>query len=92
MMEKRNKRWRIEQRNRIYAAKMKLCASYGGEFILSDGKRVRNPSWIDLYKADWNPVYKSVRTPCSCWICQGERYNRCAYKKETVRILDENMC
>ena len=89
-MEKRNKRWRIEQRNRIYAAKMKLHAAYGNEFII-DGELVRNPRWIDLYRANWNPVYKSVRTPCSCWICRGERYNRYAYKKERFRILDESM-
>jgi hypothetical protein len=68
MMGKRNKHWRIEQRNRFYAAKMKLCASYGGEFIIN-GKWVRNPRWIDLYTTNWNPEYKSVRTPCSCWMC-----------------------
>jgi hypothetical protein len=28
MMEKRNKHWRIEQRDRIYAAQMKLYAAY----------------------------------------------------------------
>jgi len=90
MMEKRDKRWRIEQRNRIYAAQMKLYAAYGSEFII-DGERIRNPRWIDLYKANWNPVYKSVRTPCSCWMCRGEEYNRCSYKKETFRILAESM-
>ena len=80
MMEQRNKHWRIEQRNRIYAAQMKLHASYGVDLII-DGEHIRDPRWIDLYKSNWNPVYKSVRTPCNCWICQGERYNRCAYKK-----------
>ena len=88
MMEKRNKHWRIEQRNRIYVAKMKLHAAYGSGFIIN-GEWVRNPRWIDLYKANWNPVYKSVRTPCSCWMCCGEKYNRCAYKKETISMLDE---
>jgi hypothetical protein len=90
MMEKRNKHWRIEQRNRIYAAKMKLYASYGGEFILN-GERVRNLRWIDLYKANWNPVYKSVRTPCSCWMCCGEKYNRREHKKEMLRIFGESL-
>jgi hypothetical protein len=88
MMETRNKHWRIEQRNRIYAAQMKLHATYGREFIIND-ERVRNPRWIDLYKANWSPVYKSVRTPCSCWMCRGDEYNRRAYNKETIRIIDE---
>ena len=87
-MEKRNKHWRIEQRNRIYAAKMKLYASYGGEFILN-GVRVSNPRWIELYEANWNPVYKSARTPCSCWLCCGESYNRRVHKKETAKIFTE---
>lgn len=87
-MEKRNKKWRIEQRNKIYAAKMKLYASYGGGFILND-EEVINPRWIDLYKANWNPVYKSVSTPCSCYLCRGESYNRCSFKKETKRLIVE---
>lgn len=87
-MEKRNKHWRIEQRNRIYSAKMKLYASFGGEFILN-GEKKDNPRWIELYEANWNPVYKSVRTPCSCWMCCGERYNRRQYKQETRRLLKE---
>jgi hypothetical protein len=89
-MGKRNKYWRIEQRNRIYAAKMKLYAAYGGEFILNE-VRVNNPRWIELYGANWNPVYKSVRKPCSCWLCCGESYNRRAYKKEKIRILMESI-
>lgn len=88
-METRNKRWRIEHRNRVYAAKMKLSAAYGGEFILN-GERVSDPCWIDLYRANWNPVYKSVRTPCSCWLCRGEEYNRRTYKTETAKILTES--
>lgn len=90
-MEKRNKRWRIERRNRIYTTKMKLHAAYGGEFILKEG-RVSNPRWVDLYKANWNPVYKSVRKPCSCWMCRGEEYNRRAYKKEAGRLYSESVC
>ena len=89
-MEKRNKHWRIDQRNRIYAAKMKLYAAYGVPFFLNE-EQVSNPRWIDLYKANWNPVYKSVRKPCSCWMCCGESYDRREYKKETARILTESV-
>lgn len=90
-MEKRNKHWRIGQRNRIYAAKMKLHAAYGssGEEFILNGERIRNPRWVDLYRANWCPVYKSVRTPCSCWLCRGESYDRRRYKLETERILRE---
>jgi len=89
-METRNKRWRIEQRNRLYASKMKLFASYGGEFILND-EIIVNPRWIELYKTNWGWAYKSVRTPCSCWMCRGESYSRTANKKETDRIIRESI-
>lgn len=91
-MEKRNKHWRILQRNKIYAARMRLEAaygSYGNEFIVN-GESIRNPRWIDLYKANWNPVYKSVHTPCSCWLCQGQKYDRSQYKTETRLTLAED--
>ena len=90
MMEKRNKHWRIEQRDRIYVAKMKLHAAYQGVFFIKD-KQVRNPRWIDLYKENYLSKYKSVRVLCSCWMCRGEKYNRHDYKKEMVRILNESM-
>ena len=89
-MEKRNKHWRINQRNRIYAVKMKLHAAYGGEFFLNE-RRVINPRWIELYKANWSSFYKSVRTPCSCYVCCGESYSRLVYKKETDRIFAESI-
>jgi hypothetical protein len=60
-METRNKHWRIEQRNRVYVAKMRLYAAYGHVFL--NGRVVDNPRWVDLYKARWSPVYLSVRTP-----------------------------
>ncbi len=87
-MEKRNKHWRILQRNKRYSAKMKLFASYGGKFMLNDDL-VENPRWIELYKANWSPIYKSVSTPCSCWLCSGESYNRQEFKQETKDLLNE---
>lgn len=87
-MEKLNKHWRIEQRNRIYIVKMKLFAAYSDKKIIN-GEPSINARWIDLYRANWNCVYKSVRTPCSCWLCRGQRYDRGRYKSTTRRILNE---
>lgn len=86
-MEKRNKHWRIVQRNKVYAAKMRLLAAYEKYYILDD-EWVYNPRWIDLYNANWCSVYKSVRTPCSCMMCRGERYDRRKFKADTKRELD----
>jgi hypothetical protein len=32
-----------------------------------------------------------MRTPCSCWLCRGEKYNRREYKKASLRIMKESM-
>ena len=88
MMEKRNKLWRQQQCDRVYVAQLKWIATcYGSSLI--DGKWVRHPCWKDLYDRNLYPEYKSVRTPCSCYLCRGERYNRLAAKKDTKRILQE---
>lgn len=39
--------------------------------------------WCDNYNQHWTLPYKSTSTPCSCWLCKGERYNRRKFKKET---------
>ena len=91
-MEKRNKRWRIKERNKRYAALLKLAAAqhFFAGITTEDGRHLTNPRWIDLYKANWCPVYKSVHTPCSCMYCKTERYNRRLYKKETCRMLADS--
>jgi hypothetical protein len=88
MTEKRNKHWRFLQSDKLYIAKMKLFAAYGGTFDIED-EWIRNPRWIVLYDVNWCPQYKSMRTPCSCFVCRGEKYNRCANKQEMFRIIDE---
>ena len=39
----------------------------------------------------WYKVYKTTGTPCSCWLCKGETYNRKEYKKEARRIIYESL-
>ena len=73
-MDKRNKLWRRQQMARVFKARMILYAAYG----------------FELAKDKWAKVYQSMGTPCSCWICRKERYNRREYKKETLRIIRES--
>lgn len=39
--------------------------------------------WCDNYNQHWTLSYKTTSTPCSCWLCKGERYNRRKFKEET---------
>lgn len=56
-----------------------------------EGNRIQHPHWFELAKQRWNYHYKSMRTPCSCWLCRGEKYSRKEYKKASLRIMKESM-
>ena len=76
---------------RVFKARMILYAAYGHSVIHDDGSVVEHPHWFELAKEKWAKVYQSIGTPCSCWICNGEVYNRREYKKETLRIIRESV-
>ena len=88
-MEKRNKSWRRAQQKRVFKSRMVYHAPFMSEAIDDEGNRIQHPHWFDLAKMKWSKVYKTTGTPCSCWMCKGETYNRLAFKKETKRIINE---
>ena len=89
--DKRNKLWRHQQMARVFKARMILYAAYGTLVIYEDGSIDNHPHWFDLAKEKWAKVYQTTGTPCSCWICRGEKYNRREYKRETLRIIRESI-
>lgn len=76
---------------RVFKARMILYAAYGTPVIREDGSIDNHPHWFELAKDKWAKVYQTTGTPCSCWMCRGEKYNRKEYKKETLRIIRESM-
>lgn len=86
----RNKHWRQLQRDKHYIKKLKWETNCGGrcQFVKDDGTYLNHPTWKDLYDLNWQNIYKSVNTPCSCPICQGERYNRSKQKRDNRMILN----
>ena len=80
-MDKRNKLWRRQQMARVFKARMILYAAYGTPVIREDGSIDNHPHWFELAKDKWAKVYQTTGTPCSCWMCRGEKYNRKEYKK-----------
>lgn len=91
MENKRTKLWRRRHEWRLYKKKMMLFASYSWPMRNSDGVLIENPRWVDFVGARGYFCYKSMRTPCSCDICRGEKYSRNDYKSETRRIIKETM-
>ncbi|MFR2071577.1 MAG: hypothetical protein ACLS4S_16070 [Bacteroides nordii] len=91
MEQKRNKFWRKQQCFRVFKARMILFATYECCIFDEEGNRVINPHWFELAKQHWCQVYKTTGTPCSCMLCQGNRYNQLDYKRNTCRIINEEM-
>ena len=90
-MDKRNKFWRREKQARVFKSRMILYATYGVSVVREDGGVDNHPHWFELAKERWARAYKSTGTPCSCWMCRGEGYDRREYKKETLRMIRESL-
>ena len=75
---------------RVFRVRMILYAAYGHCIIREDGSCYEHPHWFELAKDKWAQVYKTTGTPCSCWMCRGEEYDRKGYKQETLRIIKES--
>ena len=85
-MEKRNRLWRKRHQWRLFRAKMVLFANYPyPHFIDDEGNCIQHPHWFELAKQRWNYHYKSMRTPCSYWLCRGEKYSMCLFS--VIKIL-----
>lgn len=86
-MDKRDKFWRRQQMARKFKARMTLLAAYGTCIIREDGSVQERPHWFELAQEKWTQAYKTTGTPCSCWVCRGEKYDRKAQKSHTLRII-----
>ena len=90
-MEKRNKLWRKRHQWRLFKARMILRATFKWGAWDEGGNFIDNLHWLELAKQKGSYVYKTTGTPCSCWMCRGESYNRLDYKKETRNIVTEEL-
>lgn len=91
-MEKtRNRGWRRFQQDRVFKARMQKFSSWGYTILDEAGSRIDNAHWFEIAQQRWAKKYKDSSTPCSCWLCRGEKYNRRDYVKETRRVIRESL-
>lgn len=90
-MEKRNKLWRRRHQWRLFKAKLLLMAANQHWLINEAGIKIQHPHWFDYARETWCFKYKTMRTPCSCNLCKGEKYNRIDYKQTTTRTINESL-
>ena len=91
METKRNKGWRRFQQERVFKARMQKFSCCGYVIIDEASHRIENAHWFEIARQRWAKKYKDSSTPCSCWLCRGEKYNRKAYKHDIKRIISESM-
>jgi hypothetical protein len=80
MEKKRTRAWRRHQVRRVYKARLKYVAA-----IRIDEHVI----WKDLLGEHGTLVYKTTGTPCSCWLCKGESYDRAKTSQECRRVVND---
>ncbi len=91
METKRTKLWRRKQGFRVFKARMIYYASFERECHYADGSHHIPLHWFELAKEPWTYAYRSTGTPCSCILCRGMKYDRLDYKRESRRIIKEDL-
>ena len=82
MEKKRTRAWRRHQARRVFKARLKyaaVCRTYD------------KPLWVDLYGKPGSYIYKTTGTPCSCWLCRAESYDRRKANKESAQAILEGL-
>ena len=82
MEKKRTRAWRRHQARRVFKARLK----YVGACQLGPRKL-----WHEIMNDKGVQCYRTTGTPCSCWLCKNEPFNRMAVKKEGKAIIKENL-
>lgn len=80
MEKKRSRAWRRHQARRVFKARLKYVAacSFGPRRL-----------WHELWTEKWVQPYRTTGTPCSCWMCRGESFDRKAAKKDARKIIQD---
>ena len=79
MEKKRNRLWRRHHARRVFKARLKVIAACMPE----------RKEWFEIASEKWVRPYKTSGTPCSCWMCRGESFDRKKAKKEARRQVEE---
>lgn len=81
MMEKqRTRAWCRHQARRVFKARLKyaaVCMSYP------------QATWEELKKTKWAQCLRTTGTPCSCWLCRRESFDRKTTKLETRKAVQD---
>ena len=86
--------WRRIQKKRIWRNRLRFIFQAFNVEVFENpvtGKRLKADNWKELRGVKWCQVYKTTATPCSCYMCAGEQYNRLDFKRETAKFISEQL-
>lgn len=85
--------WRRIQNKRVWRNRLRqIYWAFYTTYVYVPGEEPRKAkTWKELRTQKWCQVYRTTGQPCSCILCTGERYNRLEYKRETARLLRQQM-
>ena len=83
----RNKYERNQKKIQKYKKRVKLHASGLDIYIKRDGTRIYNPKSIDIINDKGFLFLKTTSTPCSCWMCAFNKYDRSKQKEENYKLI-----
>lgn len=82
--------WRRIQRKRVWRNRLRIIFRAFFEDT-STGEVRKAETWKELRTVRWCQVYRTTGQPCSCPMCSGERYSRVDSKRETERVIREQL-
>jgi|GEM_PF-120174 len=86
--------WRCIQNKRVWRNRLRLIFRAFSPAYLDDpstGTKRKAETWKELRMVKWCQVYRTTGQPCSCEMCSGERYNRIDFKRDTERVVREEL-
>ena len=89
-----DKRLRVLMKQRHFIKRIKRVFNTVDVIVTEDKKLVDINSliWKDFMNSRAFNCYRTTSTPCSCYMCSGwKKYKRNNFKKETNRILKEEL-
>lgn len=86
--------WRRIQKKRVWRNRLRIIFRVFSPAYVEDtsiGEVREAETWKELQTVKWCQVYRTIGQPCSCPMCSGERYSRVDYKRETERVIREQL-
>lgn len=86
--------WRRIQKKRVWHNRLRIIfrvfsPAYVEDPVTRTGREAE--TWKELRKVKWCQVYRTTGQTCSCELCTGIRYNRVDFKRDTEKVLREQL-